>query len=111
MILSCCINKIQDREVLSDNTRKQIVIAKVFNWNRVQHFEIIFYNSYTALVDKLKIGEIYKLRCMLKSETYTEPKTKEKTYFSHIIGLEIIEFPPEVLLAKYDDGSNKDLPF
>ena len=102
MNLKCKVIKIQDLEVLSDNTRKQIVNAEVFNWNRAQRFEIIFYNSYTALVDKLKIGDSYKLRCMLKSEAYQDPKTKEKTYFTHIVGLEIIKFPQEVIPGKYD---------
>lgn len=111
MNLSCQIIKILDLEVLSNNIRKQKIIVDVLEWNRSQHFEILLYNSYTSLSEKLRIGEIYTLKCMLKSEVYQDPKTKEKTYFTHIVGLKIIEFPQEVVPGKYDDGSNKDLPF
>lgn len=111
MNLKCKVVKIQDLEVLSNNIRKQKIIADILEWQRSQHFEILFYNSYTSLTEKLRIGEIYTFRCMLKSEVYQDPKIKEKTYFTHIVGLEITEFPPELILAKYDDGSNKDLPF
>lgn len=93
MILSCCITEIKEFEVLSNNVCKQIIIAEVLEWNRAQKFEIIFYNSYIELVEKFRIGEKYKLECMLKSEVYQDPKTKEKTYFTHIVGLEITEFP------------------
>lgn len=87
IILTCKIQKVSDLEVLSSGVRKISVQAIAIHRRKVETFEIFFYNKYISQVENLNLFGIYKIGCILRSEIYIDPKTEDKFYFTHLIGI------------------------
>lgn len=81
------IKKIGDMEVFSSGKKKQSIVISTFE-SKSREFEIHFYDEKIELLTDLLQADTVTIRFTLDSEVFEDKSGK--SYFTHIIGLEII---------------------
>lgn len=88
MKISGGILEIRDLEVFSSGKKKRSIV--VYTREKVsRHFEINFYDDNIYQLDKLSTRDSVVISFTLESEVFDDGKTK--AYFTHIIGIEILD--------------------
>ncbi|WP_347218125.1 DUF3127 domain-containing protein [Chryseobacterium sp.] len=81
------IKIIGDMEVFSNGKKKQSLVISTFE-TKPREFEIHFYDEKTNLLINLIQADTVTIRFTLDSEVFEDKHGK--SYFTHIIGLEIL---------------------
>lgn len=83
------VSKVNDIEFFSNGVKKRSIILYTRE-SKSRKFEVHFYNENIDQLEKLSYGDSVTIRFTLDSEVFKD-KSGE-SYFTHIIGLEILEY-------------------